>query len=75
MKELTNDEFNSWACDIANDYAQAMQEMCAEDYESQDDYFLRRMKDAGIKPPKAYVKRKSPVDADQWVDADDDLPF
>ena len=57
MKELTNDEFNSWACDIANDYDQAWREMGPDDYESQEDYFDRRMKDAGIKPPKAYEER------------------
>lgn len=75
MEELTNDEFNSWACDIANDYDQAWREMGPDDYESQEEYFARRMKEAGIKPPNAYVKRKPPVDTNQWVDADDDLPF
>lgn len=75
MKELTNDEFNSWACDIANDYDQAWREMGPDDYESQEEYFDRRMKQAGIKPPNAYVKRKPPVDTKKWVDADDDLPF
>ena len=40
---MTNEDFNSWACDIANDYAQARQEMGPDDYESWEEYSHRRM--------------------------------
>ena len=40
---MTHDEFNSWACDIANDYAQAVQEMGPDDYETWEQYSFRRM--------------------------------
>lgn len=41
---MTQDEFNSWACDIANDYAQAVTEMGPEDHESWREYLERRMR-------------------------------
>ena len=40
---MTHDEFNSWACDIANDYAQAVQEMGPDDYETWDQYSHHRL--------------------------------
>lgn len=80
MKELTENEFNSWACDIQNDYDQAWREMGPDDYESREDYFTRRMMQAGIIPPNAfaYFKNRSlsykikPMDN---ILNDDDLPF
>ena len=42
---MTHDEFNSWACDIANDYAQAVQEMGPHDYETWEQYSHRRLEE------------------------------
>jgi hypothetical protein len=40
---MSPEDFNSWACDIANDYAQARQEMGPDDYESWEVYSRRRL--------------------------------
>jgi hypothetical protein len=79
---MTPEEFNSWACDIANDYEQARQEMGPDDYESWEAYSQRRLaqRDAMdsndlrdlIDPVKDYgitIKQH-----DTTCD-DDDLPF
>jgi hypothetical protein len=42
---MTNEDFNSWACDIANDYAQARQEMGPEDFQEWEVYLEERMGD------------------------------
>ena len=36
---------NDYLCDVYNDYAQARQEMCEEDYESEGVYVIRRSKE------------------------------
>jgi len=36
---------NDYLCDLYNDYAQARQEMCEEDYESEEVYVIRRSKE------------------------------
>jgi hypothetical protein len=40
---VSAEEFNSMACDIANDYAQARQEMGPEDFQSEGEYMAERM--------------------------------
>jgi hypothetical protein len=36
---------NDYLCDLYNDYAQAQQEMCEYDYESEEVYIIRRSKE------------------------------
>jgi hypothetical protein len=40
---MSPEDFNSMACDIANDYAQARQEMCAEDFQEWEAYLAERL--------------------------------
>jgi len=42
---MTPEEFNSWACDVANDYEQARREMGPDDYETWEQYSFRRMEE------------------------------
>ena len=74
---MTNEDFNSWACDIANDYAQALQEMCADDYESWEVYSRRRMQQND--EAEAYMMNQPSTPATStYVAPDDDvddLPF
>lgn len=51
---MNEHDFNSWACDIANDYAQALQEMCPDDYESWEVYSRRRLQQCD--EAEAYVE-------------------
>jgi hypothetical protein len=74
---MTNEDFNSWACDIANDYAQALQEMGPDDYESWEVYSRRRMQQND--EAEAYVMSQPSTPATStYVAPDDDvddLPF
>jgi hypothetical protein len=74
---MTKDEFNSWACDIANDYAQAVQEMGPDDYESWEVYSRRRLQQCD--EAEAYVMNQPSTPATSTYvapDVDvDDLPF
>lgn len=42
-KSMSLEDYNSMACDIANDYAQARQEMCAEDFQEWEAYLAERL--------------------------------
>ncbi len=43
MKQfMSPEDFNSRMCDIANDYAQARQEMCAEDFQEWEEWLDER---------------------------------
>jgi len=74
---MTNDDFNSWACDIANDYAQALQEMGPDDYETWEEYSHRRLQQCD--EAEAYVMSQPSTPATStYVAPDDDiddLPF
>lgn len=73
---MTKDEFNSWAADIANDYAQAMQEMGPDDYESWEVYSRRRLTQRD--ETEAYVMNQPSTPATSTYvapDVDDELPF
>lgn len=72
---MTPEEFNSWACDVANDYAQAVQEMGPDDYESWEQYSQRRL--AQRDEAEAYVMSHATPATSTYVapDVDDELPF
>jgi hypothetical protein len=73
---MTPEEFNSWACDVANDYEQARQEMGPDDYESWEVYSRRRL--AQRDEAEAYVMNQPSTPATSTYvapDVDDDLPF
>lgn len=72
---MTPEEFNSWACDVANDYAQAVQEMGPDDYESWEVYSQRRL--AQRDEAEAYVMLHATPTTSTYVapDVDDELPF
>lgn len=74
---MTKDEFNSWAADIANDYAQAVQEMGPDDYETWYQYRHRRLDECD--EAYAYVMNHASTPATSTYVADDDdddeLPF
>jgi hypothetical protein len=74
---MNEEQFNSWAADIANDYAQAMQEMGPDDYESWEVYSHRRMQQND--EAEAYVMSQPSTPATSTYvapDVDvDDLPF
>ena len=75
---MTNDEFNSWACDIANDYAQARLEMGPDDYISWDEYSRRRLEQCDEAEAYDYVMRNASTPASKYIPPfgdDDDLPF
>ena len=66
---MNNDEFNSWACDIANDYAQARMEMGPDDYMPWEEYAEEAMKAHNV----SCVQTVQPTSTHD--DDDDDLPF
>ena len=74
---MTPEEFNSWACDIANDYAQALREMGPHDYESWEVYSRRRLQQCD--EAEAYIMSQPSTPATStYVAPDDDvddLPF
>jgi hypothetical protein len=74
---MTPEDFNSWACDIANDYAQVRQEMGPDDYESWEVYSRRRLQQRD--EAEAYVMNQPSTPATStYVAPDDDiddLPF
>jgi hypothetical protein len=74
---MNEEQFNSWAADIANDYAQARQEMGPDDYESWEVYSRRRMQQND--EAEAYVMSQPSTPATStYVAPDDDvddLPF
>lgn len=73
---MNEEQFNSWAADIANDYAQARQEMGPDDYESWEVYSRRRMQQND--EAEAYVMSHASTPATSTYVADDDvdeLPF
>ena len=73
---MNNDDFNSWACDIANDYQQALQEMGPDDFKTWDEYSHERLEECNeaweyvmsqpSTPPTKVVR-----ESDDW----DELPF
>ena len=74
---MSSEDFNSWACDIANDYAQARQEMGPDDYESWEVYSHRRMQQCDEAEAYIMSQASTPV-ASTYVAPDvdvDDLPF
>ena len=40
---MSPEDFNSMACELANDYAQARQEMCAEDFQEWEEWIEERL--------------------------------
>ena len=74
---MSSEDFNSWACDIANDYEQAKQEMGPDDYESWEVYSHRRMQQCDEAEAYIMSQASTPV-ANTYVAPDvdvDDLPF
>jgi len=65
---MNDEQFNSWAADIANDYAQARQEMGPEDFQEWEAYLEERV----IEHKACILKRKAIVEKPYDVD---DLPF
>jgi hypothetical protein len=74
---MNNDDFNSWACDVANDYAQARQEMGPDDYEPWDEYAYRRLQESGEAEQYVMSQASTPATSTYVApDVDDiDLPF
>lgn len=65
---MSNEDLNSWACEIANDYAQARQEMGPEDFQEWEQYLEERM----IEHKACMLERKAIVEKPY---DEDDLPF
>ena len=74
---MNNDDYNSWACDIANDYAQARMEMGPDDYEPWDEYAYRRLQESGEAEHYVMSQPSTPATSTYVApDVDDiDLPF
>lgn len=65
---MTHDEFNSWACEIANDYAQAVQEMGPDDHETWYEYRHRRLEECD--EAYAYVQYHAKEKCDSYTPMD-----
>ena len=74
---MNNDDYNSWACDIANDYAQALQEMGPDDYQTWDEYSHARLEECDeawryvMSQPSTPATTKVVKESNDW----DELPF
>lgn len=65
---MSEEDFNSMACEIANDYAQARQEMGPEDFQEWEQYLEERMIEH-----KAYMLERKAIVEKPYDE--DDLPF
>ena len=74
---MNEEQFNSWACDIANDYAQAIQEMGPEDYQSWEEYSHHRLEQCNAAWRHVMNQQSTPATSTYVAPDDDvdDLPF
>jgi hypothetical protein len=72
---MSEEDFNSMACDFANDYAQARQEMGPEDFQEWDAYLEDRMSNYLQEQANAWHRKNEdrPRPEKHWDD--DELPF
>jgi hypothetical protein len=68
---MSSEDYNSLACDFANDYAQARQEMSAEDFQEWEEYVEERMANHLEQQANQWHAKHQ----DRPSHDDDDLPF